>query len=392
MPRQSSVSPPGRLLGRTAQLAHGTIPARMDALVMRALETEQRRRKNRRGDKRDQAPQQVAGSRGGPKEVTQEERKAALRATGATRQRNSGAEQLDKGARGHHREEIDIVMPKSEHQEIRDQVEKRELHHRDHDGEQHRREMPGGKLELLREGVDLTVDESAPFLDAVGRDPNAFKQVDDPMRHARDGLGHERHSEDAEQDAAVPAKAKDAEQRHVTVALGKKRHAGDEQNGTPCHKAELVDDEARELRRPGLAHVLARLGQTIDLSRCGAHHHRGQVTEEDAARLDRDQITDADGRVRVKPDGDRIGDDAEHQIEQHDQAGGDEPRSLDARHGSPELTHLPGHHQITDIGDQDDTDKDGAAACSLVVVAAGSLDLDLRCRHIMFRGIRHGSP
>ena len=85
--------------------------------------------------------------------------------------------------------------------------------------------MSGRKLELLGEGVDLAVDKRAPSLDLSGRDTYALEPIDDAMGDARDGLRHERDGEDTKQDAAVAAKTKDAQQRHVAIALGKKRHA-----------------------------------------------------------------------------------------------------------------------------------------------------------------------
>ena len=157
--------------------------------------------------------------------MTQEQCKAALSSTSSTRQGNRRAQQLDKGARGHDREKVDLVMAKGKHQEIRNQIEKRELEHGDKHGEQHGRKMSGRKLELLGEGVDLAIDKRAPSLDLSGRDTNALKPIDDAMGDARDGLRHERDGENAKQDAAVPTKAKDAQQRHVAIALGKKRHA-----------------------------------------------------------------------------------------------------------------------------------------------------------------------
>ena len=157
--------------------------------------------------------------------MTQEQCKAALSATSSTGQGDRRAQQLDKGARGHDREKVDLVVAKGKHQEIRNQIEKRELQHGDKHGEQHGRKMSGRKLELLGEGVDLAIDKRAPTLDLSGRDTNALKPIDDAMGDARDGLRHERDGEDAQQDAAVPTKAKDAQQRHVAIALGKKGHA-----------------------------------------------------------------------------------------------------------------------------------------------------------------------
>ena len=212
-------------LRRAAELAHHTIPARMDALVVGALKSQQGRSQNGRRNKRNEAPQQIAGGRSRPKEMTQEQCKAALSATSSTGQGDRRAQQLDKGARGHDREKVDLVVAKGKHQEIRHEVEKRELQHGDDHREQHGRKMSGRKLELLGEGVDLAIDKRAPSLDLSGRDTNALKPIDDAVGDARDGLRHERDGEDAKQDAAVPTKAKDAQQRHVAIALGKKGHA-----------------------------------------------------------------------------------------------------------------------------------------------------------------------
>ena len=216
-------------------------------------------------------------------------------------------------------------MAKGKHQEIRNQIEKRELQHGDKHGEQHGRKMSGRKLELLGEGVDLAIDKRAPTLDLSGRDTNALEPIDDAMGDARDGLRHERDGEDAKQDAAVSTKAKDAQQRHVAVAFGKKRHTGEQQDSAPGDQAKLVHDKTRELRGAGLAHVLAGLGQAIDLSRGGAHHHGRQVAKEDATRLDRDQVADADGRIGIEPDGDRIGHNAKEQIHEHAKTRDKEP-------------------------------------------------------------------
>ena len=117
------------------------------------------------------------------------------------------------------------MVAKGKHQEIRHEVEKRELQHGDDHREQHGRKVASRKLELLRERVDLAIDKRAPTLDLSGRDTNALEPIDDAMGDARDGLRHERDGEDAKQDAAVPTKAKDTQQRHVAIALGKKRHA-----------------------------------------------------------------------------------------------------------------------------------------------------------------------
>ena len=211
------------------------------------------------------------------------------------------------------------------------------------------------------------------------------------MRDARDGLGHERDGKDAKQNAAVTAKAKDAQQRHIAIALGEKRHAGKQQNGAPGNEAKLIHDKARELRGTGLANVLACLGQAVDLGRRGTHHHGRQVAKEDTARLDRDQVANADGRIGIEPDGDRIGNDAKEQVQEHAKACSNEPRGLDARHGGPELSHLTGHDQIDDIANQHDADKNGTATCTLVVIAARGLNLDLGLR-CMLRGLLHEAP
>ena len=211
------------------------------------------------------------------------------------------------------------------------------------------------------------------------------------MGDARDGLRHERDGEDAQQDAAVPTKAKHAQQRHVAIALGEKRHAGKQQNGAPGNEAKLIHDKARELRGTGLADILACLGQAVNLGGRRAHHHGRQVAKEDTARLDRDQVANTDGRIGIEPDGDRIGNDAKEQVQEHAKACSNEPRRLNARHGSPELSHLTGHNQINDIANQYDADKNGTAACTLVVIAARGLNLDLGLR-CMLRGLRHEAP
>ena len=94
---------------------------------MSALKAQQRGGQNGRRDKGDQTPQQIAGSRCRAKKVTQKQCEAALGATGAAGQRNGGAQQLDKGTRGHDREKVDFVVAKGEHQKVRNQVEKRQL-------------------------------------------------------------------------------------------------------------------------------------------------------------------------------------------------------------------------------------------------------------------------
>ena len=211
------------------------------------------------------------------------------------------------------------------------------------------------------------------------------------MGDARDGLRHERDGEDAQQDATVPTKAKDAQQRHVAIALGKKRHASKQEDSAPGNESKLVHDKARELRGSGLADVLARLGQAVDLGGSRAHHHRRQVAKEDSTRLDRDQVADADGRIGIEPDGDRIGHNAKEQVQEHAEARSGKPGRLDARHSGPELPHLPGYHQIDDITHQHDADKDGAAACALIVISARGLNLNLGLRR-MLRGLRHETP
>lgn len=122
----------------------------------------------------------------------------------------------------------------------------------------------------------------------------------------------------------MTAKAKDAQQRHVAITLGEKRHAGEQQNGTPCHQAKLVHDKAGELRGTRFAHVLAGFGKAVNLSRRRAHHHGCQVAKEDAARLDRNEVADADGRIGVEPNGDRVRHDAKNEIQKHTKACGEE--------------------------------------------------------------------
>ena len=136
---------------------------------------------------------------------------------------------------------------------------------------------------------------------------------------------------------------------------------------------------------------MARFGQTVDLGGSRAHHHGREVAKEDATRLDRDQVADADGRIRIEPNGDRIGHNAKEQIHEHAKTRDNEPWRLDARHSGPELPHLPGYHQIDDITHQHDADKDGAAACALIVISARGLNLDLGLR-CMLRGLRHETP
>ena len=88
-------------LRRAAEFAHHAIPARMDALVVGALKAQQGRSQNGRRNERNEAPQQIAGGRSRPKEMTQEQCKATLSATSSTGQGDRRAQQLDKGARGH---------------------------------------------------------------------------------------------------------------------------------------------------------------------------------------------------------------------------------------------------------------------------------------------------
>ena len=209
------------------------------------------------------------------------------------------------------------------------------------------------------------------------------------MSDARDGLGHQRHGKDAEQNATVAAKTKDAQQRHVAITLGEKRHTGEQQNGAPCHQTKLVHDKARELRGTRLAHVLAGFGQAVNLGRRRAHHHRRQIAKEDAARLDRNEVADADGRIGVEPNGDRVRHDAKNKIQKHTKACSEEPGHLDTGHSGPKLPHLPGHDQIDDVADQHNANEDGAATRALVVIAARNLDLGLWA---MLRGLRHEAP
>lgn len=83
-------------LRRAAELAHHAIPARMDALVVGALKSQQGRSQNGRRNKRNETPQQIAGGRSRTEEMAQEQSETALGATGATGQRNRGAQQLHK--------------------------------------------------------------------------------------------------------------------------------------------------------------------------------------------------------------------------------------------------------------------------------------------------------
>ena len=149
----------------------------MNALVMGTLKAQQRGGQNGRRDKGDQAPQQIAGSRCRAKKVTQEKCEATLGATSAAGQRNGGAQQLDKGARGHDREKVDFVVAKGEHQKVRNQVEKRQLQHGDDNCEQHGRKMAGREFEFLGKRVDLAIDKGAPALDLCGRDATRSSQL-----------------------------------------------------------------------------------------------------------------------------------------------------------------------------------------------------------------------
>ena len=189
----------------------------------------------------------------------------------------------------------------------------------------------------------------------------------------------------------MATKAKDAQQRHVAIALSEKRHTRKQEDGAPCHQAKLVDDKTRKLRRAGLAHIKAGPGQAIDLRRRGSNHHRRQVAKEDAARLDRDKVADTDGRLRIDPYGNSVGNNAKKQVHQHAQACDDEPRSLNGRHSGPELSHLPGYNQIDDVAHQHDADKNCAAARALAVIAARNLNLNLGLVR-MLRGLNHEAP
>lgn len=71
-------------LRRAAELAHHAIPARMDALVVGALKSQQGRSQNGRRNKRNETPQQIAGGRSRTEEMAQEQSETALGATGAT--------------------------------------------------------------------------------------------------------------------------------------------------------------------------------------------------------------------------------------------------------------------------------------------------------------------
>ena len=89
-------------------------------------------------------------------------------------------------------------MAKGKHQEIRHEVEKRELQHGDDHREQHGRKVASRKLELLGERVDFAVDKRTPALDLGGQIAHSLEPIDDAVRDARDGLGHERDGKDAE--------------------------------------------------------------------------------------------------------------------------------------------------------------------------------------------------
>ena len=358
---------------------------------MGAPKTQHGRGQDGRRDKGDHAPQQIARSRCGAKEVTQEQREAALGTTGATGQRHGGAQQLNKGASGHNREKVEIVLAKGEHQKVRDEVEECELHHGDNHGERHGREVSGRTLELFGKRMNLAVHKDAPALDLRRRHADALEPIDNAMGNAGDGFGHKRDGEDAEQDKAMAAKAKDAQQRHVAIALGEKRHACKQEDGTPCYQAKLVDDKTRKLRRAGLAHIEAGPGQAIDLRRRGSDHHGRKVAKEDAARLDRDKVANTDGRLRIDPYGNSVGDNAKNQVHQHAQTCSDEPWGLNGRHGGPELPHLPGYNQIDDVAHQHDADENSAATRALGVIAARDLNLNLGLMR-MLRGLNHEAP
>ena len=266
------------------------------------------------------------------------------------------------------------MVAEREHEEVRHQVEERELHHGDHHGERHGGGVPRREAELLGEGVHLAVHELMPSLHLVAREAQAAQQRDDPVGELGDGTRQQRHGEDAEQNAHVPAKAEhaeDGERLHIRIAVNEEGQTRGEQDGTPCHQTELVHDEARELRGAGLAHVLPGLGEPVDLGGCGPHHHGRQVAEEDAARLNGDEVADAHRRHRVQPHSDGVGDDTEHQVEEHAQARYEEPGHLHGGERGHELGHLARHHQVDAERGERQHDEDGAAAGALAVVARG---------------------
>ena len=247
------------------------------------------------------------------------------------------------------------------------------------------------ELEFLGKRHDLVVDELMPAGGFIARHAHALHRADNPMGNAHDHARHEGDGEDTQQDAHVAAEAEDAQQGDVAVLSGKERHAREQKDGTPGDKAKLIDDETRELNGARLAHVLPRLREAVDLCRGGPHHHGRQVTEEDAARLNRDKVTDTDRRCRIEPNGDGIRSDAEDEVQQHAQARKGKPSALDRAHSLPELGDLPGYNEIHDIEDEHEADEDRAAARSLVVIATGGLCGNFRLLRKLMRRIRHGS-
>ena len=364
----------------------------MNAGVVSAFKTQKRRSQDSWGNERDKAPQKISCCCSKAKEMAQKQREASLGTTGTARKGHSRRKQLHKGARRHNREEIHLVLAKGEHQEIRHQIEEGKLQHGDDNGEHHRREMPGRKLELVGERVNLAIDKAAPSLNLRLGHANALEQVDDPMRQTRHHARHERHGKDTKQDEAVAAKTEDAQQRDVAVVLGKIRHPGQKQNGAPGNETKLVHDESRELRGAGLSHVLSCLGQTVNLSRRGAHHHGREIAKKDARGLDGNKIANTHRRIGIEPHGNRVSKDTEDEVQEHEEAGNEEPAALHRRHGAPKLRHLSRDHQIDDIGDEDNADEDGATTRGFGVVAAGNLNVNLRMRSFVLKGPRHGSP
>ncbi len=147
----------------------------------------------------------------------------------------------------------------------------------------------------------------------------------------------------------------------VPTALDEERQPEGHEQRAPCHEAELVHHEPRELNGPCLADALPRLGEPVDLGGRGAHHHGREVAEEDAARLDRHQVAHADRTRRIAPDGDGIGRDAEHEVQKHGRARCKKPGRLHGPQGVDELRDLSGCGEEGEIQDGDRADERRAA-------------------------------
>ena len=79
--------------------------------------------------------------------------------------------------------------------------------------------MAGREFEFLGKRVDLAIDKGTPALDLSSGNAHALEPIDNTMCDARDGLGHQRHGKDAEKNAAVAAKTKDALQNSEKIFL-----------------------------------------------------------------------------------------------------------------------------------------------------------------------------